>query len=588
MWVATTSNTSGTFGSTGSFFVFGQNSKESMTLPERCNMTTQRSSFASWTRGGQSRKYICGSATDNLVFTEHKSLARLGIEAPTQPLVNTATPSGNEVGYQAFAGGGLTGSIIPYIRFYDALNNRRSPLSGPGTAINLVNQGLELEQVPDGPDSADAWVTHVEVWASQDGGLPRFWFRRDIGAPTINSNSTSLGEAEIETISLLPRCKFSVLYHDRHALAGDDRHPDRLYFSVSGEPEQYAGFWISTRQGEPIIGLFVVRDILIVQCPNIHYMVQGYDENDIQMDVLEPYIGGLGHHTMTPWNDKVVIPGTIDWYECDGTSMRPLLVGLADETWRRSIISEDYVSTTWSTTDVASGLVKFCSRDKPVSIYGYPSTSPQTYFNEWVLDLRGDAPELMFDIFPFDISAGAQLALPGYYKPQSYVASAVGVIYRENSSIDSDAGLNIEHRIHTAHQVVVEPIDNSDCVRFVKAWGVISNEHAPIVMGAYAGNEYAWRQEAPNDSINLAAQLEERNVGATAYYFVANDRKLFPLNKSSGSAISLNITCSNPGISPPGPLASEPNLGPFIFKGWGADYSQDGEQWRGPEVPSSD
>ena len=584
MWLATTESSQLSFGVTGEFCVFGEGSKEVITLPDRLNMTTQRSSFASWTRGGQSRKYICGSGTDNLVFTEHKTLARLGIQAPTGPLVNTAAPTGNQIGYQVIGGGGLTGNIILYLRFYDELNGRRSPLSGGSPITAFANQGVSFSAVPANPDSPDVGVTHVEVWASQDGGLPRFWFRRDIGASTFSGNSTSLGEAETETLTLLPRCKYNVMYHDRHVLAGDDRHPDRVYFSVSGDPENFAGLWISTRQGEPVIGLFVVRDILIVQCPTIHYMVQGYDENDIRMDVLEPYIGGLGHHTMTPWNDMVVIPGTLDWYLCDGTSMKPLGAGMFDETWRRSIIENDYTSNTWATTDVSVGCVEFCIRDKNVSIYGYPKATPQVYFSSWILDLRGDSPDLMFDITPFDRSAGANLALPGYFQPQAYVANLNGKVYRKNRAASGDGAVAVDYMFHTNHQVVVEPIDTEDCVRFVKAWAVIASDFADINMDIFAGNEYAWRSASPTDTQAVAAQLKEQQVGADIYYYVSNDRKLMPLSRSAGSAISMRIRCSVTGIDPPFPLSLQPAFGPFVFKGWGTDFSGDGSQSRGPEA----
>jgi hypothetical protein len=586
MWIATTSDTQGTFGSTGNFWVFGTvNPAESVTLPERLNMTTQRSSFAKWTRGGKSRTYIAGSATDNLVFTEHMGLYRVGIEAPTNPIVVTATPANNEVGVQAIAGGGLTGNIIVYLRFYDSLNDRRSPLSGPSPIIALAAQGVELENVPNGPDSIDSGVTHVEVWASQDGGLPRFWFRRDVGAPVISGNVTSLAEAEQDTLDLLPRCKFNKIYHDRSVWAGDDRHPDRLYFSVSEEPELYAGLWISTRQGEPIIGLFVVRDVLIVQCPTIHYVVTGYDENDIEMNVLEPYIGGLGHHTMTSWNDQVVIPGTLDWYLCDGGSMTPLGAGVWDETWRRSIANADYTSNTWAMTDLSAGVVKFCVRDQNVSIYGYPKTSPQEYFSTWILDLRGDVPDLMFDIHSIDTPAGAQLALPGYTRPQSYIASGDGIVYLENQYDQTDVGgVEVNYRINTSHQVVVDPIDNSDCVRFVKTWIVVQNEYNEVTADIYAGNEYAWRGENPSDSLTIPAQLLEREIGGSDVLFVANDRTLNGLARSAGSAVSMDIRCSAGSVNPPFPLSQQPNPGPFVFKGWGVDFSGDGEQFRPSEV----
>lgn len=616
MWLATSYATAAV-GVDGQFWIINPPTKAvfggsdgatvayEVTLPYRCNMTTQRSAFASWTRGGQSRKYICGSATDNLVLTEHLTLARLGIQPPSGPLTNTAAPVENQIGYQAIAGG-ITGNIIPYLRFYDSLNGRRSPLSGPGAVVALANQGLSFSNVPNGPDSPDVGVTHVEVWVSQDGGLPRFWFRRDIGAPTFSGNVTSLGEAETETTSLLPRCKYNAMYHDRYVLAGDDRHPDRVYFSVSEDPENYGGLYISTRQGEPVIGLAVVRDTLIVQCPTIHYYVQGYDENDITMNVLEPNIGGLGHHTMSPWNDDIVIPATLGWYLCNGTSMRPIGEGLFDETWRRTLSLNSYgttyniisgardISDWWATTDLVSGLVKLNVRGAKVSIPLFWDDTTDLYGPHtcWILDLRGGNPSLTFDTYEKDMTAGAQLSKPGYSGTQSYICHS-GILYRENEAtkadgFDGEAPITIHHLIHTGHQVAVDPIDDSDCVRFQKAFSVISNEYVPVVFDIFAGNEYSWSARTPNDTLSFAAQLSSREVPpdqpicTATGYLVANDRKCMPLNKSAGSAVSMRITCENDGFTVNDQISDSNNLiySAFLFKGWGADFSGDGEQFR--------
>lgn len=579
MWLATTAPASATVGLSGKLFVFDLASSTEMPLPDNLTITRGRASFASWVRGEITRKYICGAASDNLVFTENKAVYRLGIQAPTGALTNTAAPVNSQIGYQASGAAGITGSVIPYLRFFDRKNGRRSPLSGPGAAITLTNQGLSFSAVPSGPNRSDTGVSHVEVWVSVDGGLPRFYYRRDIGVSSFSGNPTTLGEAETEDIAELPVCSMNAIYHDRHVMAGDGSNPDRVYFSNQEDPETYGGLYLSTRNGEPVIGLAVVRDVLIIQCPTIHYYVQGYDETDLTMNVLEPYIGGLGHHTITYWNDVAVIPGTLGWYLCTGVSMQPIGDGIFDETWRKSILENDYRTNSWATTDMNSGLVKLNIRNQGVSIYGFPTS----VYTEWVLDLRGGV-NLMFDTCAFDRSAGATLANPGYYTPQLYSAGADGRIYLENVQYARDGSSNIEHVIHTPHKVVVEPIDPADCVRFVKGWAIVSNEFAAITVGVYAGNEYAWRQVAPSDSIAMPAQLVEQTVGASSYYYVANDRKLQPLNKCSGSAVSMRITCTNEGQSPPVELASKPAYGAFFFKGWGVDFSQDGAQFRGPEI----
>lgn len=582
MWIATTKSIS-----QSSISIFDESGNvEVLSLPDSCVALDfpSRPSFETWVRGDRTRTLIVGAHTDNLVFTEHKWVLRQGIAAPTCDLI-VGAPIENQVGL-ATSGTGLTGNCIFALRWMDSLHGRRSPLSGNSPAMVLVNQGVTFSNVPTAPVPDDRCVDKIEVWVSVDGGLFRLLSDIDSGATSFTINSSSLGEAETETLAVMPYGTINALYRDRQAIAGDPRHPDRVYFSAAEDPENYSGLYISTKQGEAVIGLFVVRDTLVVQCQNIHYYIQGYDENDLTMNILET-VGGLGHHTVTFWNDMAVIPGTLDWYMCNGVSMAPLGVGIFDETWRRSLAAFDYKTTSWAATDNIAGIVKLCVRDQSVDIYGYPSTNPQTIYSDWVLDLRGGQPKLMFDTSLVDRCCGAILGLPGYVNQKYYSADISGKVYEENEVISQDGSQPISHLLHTAHNVVIEPADDSDCVRFVKGWAIVSNEFADIVISAYAGNEYAWRSETPNDTLSLADQFSTRVSGLNTQYLVANDRKLMPLNKSAGSAISMRITCTNTGLVPPtfpAPLLNVPRYGAFLFKGWGASFSGDGEQFRGVEI----
>ena len=321
MWIATTQANISIFDDQGNV--------EALSLPDSCKALSfpSRPSFETWVKGDRTRTLIVGAHTDNLVFTEHKWILRQGITAPTYDLI-VGAPIENQVGL-ATSGTGLTGNCIFALRWMDSLHGRRSPLSGNSPAMVLVNQGIEFTNVPARPVPEDACVDKIEVWVSVDGGLFRLWAEIDAGATNFTINSPSVGEAETETLTAIPYGTMNALYRDRQAVAGDPRNPDRVYFSASEDPENYAGLYISTKQGESVIVLFVVRDTLVVQCQNIHYYIQGYDENDLTMNILET-VGGLGHHTVTFWNDMAVIPGTLDWYMCNGVSMIPLGTGIFD------------------------------------------------------------------------------------------------------------------------------------------------------------------------------------------------------------------------------------------------------------------
>ena len=140
-------------------------------------------------------------------------------------------------------------------------------------------------------------VSHVEEWISVAGGLPRFGTRLRLGTTgNVESIATlALGEALVDSYQPMPTGGINLVYNDRQFVAQVQGHLDTVYLSEIGFLERWAGLAFKTSYGEPIVGLFRYRDVVLMLCPSSSYKLQGYTEDDYVRNVLEPDIGALGH-----------------------------------------------------------------------------------------------------------------------------------------------------------------------------------------------------------------------------------------------------------------------------------------------------
>lgn len=373
-------------------------------------------------------------------------------------------------------------------------------------------------------------------------------------------------------------------------MAGDDRHPDRVYFSVQGEPEAWGGLYLSTRNGEAVRGIFVVRDTLVVQCDNVHYYVQGYDETDISMNILEPMIGGLGHHTVAHIGNMVAFPSIESWYVCNGTSITPIGSGAFSETWSKQGHFSGY-----SIFDPSNGLLKYNPGYPNINlteIYGmsrmgeYPTIAQSVY---WVLDfsdmLSGSGSvELSFDSTELVDSAAALLSIPGGSNKKLYTADASGNIY-EDLDLETDNGSTIHCIWQSSHVQIADPGDDSDAAMAEKVWLLIANEHYPVDCIVAVGNQYDWMalgkyyfepgyghgkeivtiQAGEDNDTHLTLAAEDVVVPK-----VPRDRVLVQPPTSAGSNMTILLSCS---VSENGANVTFP----LTIRGWGATVISYGE-----------
>lgn len=591
------------FGNLGTFTIWDDfGNKELVPLPDTVNTLVKGPDFPMWRRGDFSRLYVLGGHTDNLVFTEHKWLLRIGINAPSAPFVTPGPPIENQVGVVAAAGGGLTGSCVFAFRFLDTLHFRRSPLGAASPAVVLAGQGATFSNVPAAPVPADPCVNKIEIYVSVDGGLFRHWATRDIGAATFTVNETTTGEAYTEELTQYPKLAFGDLNLDRMFSAGDPRHPERIYVSQVGNPEEYTGLFLTTKNGEPVIGLKNIGGSTIyVQCPNSCYYIQGFNEADLVMKTLKPKIGGFGQRTIALVGDVALIPTQLGWYRCDGTSMVPIGVGDWDSTWRKSVdgIERPSYENGFAVTDYASGVIRFVAqnlvaqRSENPAIIGFPTFETNTY---WVVNFAGLVPELggsgradlSFDLvggymhttaaFLYDPDAKVGALYTGNYIGDILIENQAGKVDRTDDGAGGTAPIPKRFIIHTPHYGIGPVASDDDAFQVTDAWMNYQCENLESTIGIYAGNEYAWQAADLNAQTYKAPEEYAVPAGRSgpADFTVSNSyvpRDMFlisSLAQSTGSCVSMRLTVTqSEDAQNPNQRQTIDQRSEVVFNGWG-------------------
>lgn len=500
-WLAVTAQAGATFGTTGKFAITDPaGSFFYVPLPSGVASVDMRPSFALYNGEAISRTYMVGGWTDNLVLTENFTLARMGIISPINPIVNAAG-SGLNVGVVASTGPGATGNAICYLRWRDDLNARRSPLSDGSPTFALANQARTWNNLP--TDPGDTSVTSIEGWVSMDGGLPRFAWRRDLGVTSVVENLATalLGEAETESLDRFPRCRFNVLWNSRQVMAGDDRHPDRLYLSPLNDPENYGGFFLRTPKGERIIGLISMRRQLIILCATSSYVVEGYTEDDIAVNILEPEIGGISHFAVAPADGWAFVPSHRGLYLCTGSSFHNISKEF-EKSWRREYREARFdddaqrFEDAWAVNDLETNSYKLHT--------GESTLIPADKNGYWVLDYSDllqetggsfAQPSLSFDVRTRRDMCAAVLKVPGGRGGELYVGSSDGIVRQENvDDDDDDDGDTYKKRavFQTPHYFPVGPGGSEeDAAKYLYAWACVRSETRPYSIIMYPGDESA-------------------------------------------------------------------------------------------------
>lgn len=464
-WIST-DFVAGSYGTPGGTvrLVTPEGSAETLEIPDGAFPILERVSMASVVLGNKSRCFLNGGLSDNMVVTENRYLLRNFIAAPTLELVTSAAPASHQVGIELVAAAsGLSGSCIFYLRFYDSLHDRRSPFSGPSPAQTMTGTLVpKFRNVPSGPNPYDICVDQVEVWVwrngiTDDAGNPdiRRLASRDIGTSTFTVTETVEGLAETEqALQPAPRCRFNASYHSRLFMAGDERHPERLYFSPINRYDDFTGLYVNTLNGEAITGIVRVRDSLVILCAFSSYTLVGYSNADIAMEVLEPDIGCVTHFGIAKVGQLAIIPTHQGLAVSNGTSLK-LLPGDYQKFWTNSLKNDQRrFQLGFGINDKVSAVYKFYEESITGSVNSNPTFGVGRY---WVWDYGKDGlsseitvvPKLSFDTHTERPKCAAMLAVPGAASSELYTSfypvSGAGKIVRENvwNQADVDGSITV-------------------------------------------------------------------------------------------------------------------------------------------------
>ena len=282
-------------------------------LPSGLTYMTARPSFSTLRRGTA----IVGKYNRGGLWRDDKSkFFRIGIAAPSTPPTIAA------------GGTGLTAAVIGYQSFVhkegaDIIH--QSNLSLPSATLTLTNQGVNWSGLA--TTSPDARVTHLRLWRSVDGDLPKVVTDLALGTATYSESVAydalggyppvySDGSLNVNARGIPPYCLFSCRYHGRIFYAGDPLFPHRLYYTLLDEPESVGPLaYIDTLDRDAINGLGVAGDQLMVAALYQMYELQGYSAGPTGDFVLRKVPGARGtvsHFSM------VNIGGVLWWAADDG------------------------------------------------------------------------------------------------------------------------------------------------------------------------------------------------------------------------------------------------------------------------------
>ena len=181
-----------------------------------------------------------------------------------------------------------------------------APAPPPMEDVILCEPWGELSALQKGIIIAPVYrPTHLELWLSVDGDLPRLAMRVAIGTTSVveSKGIADLGEAFITQFQRFPRCSMNAFYHDRQVMAGDSENPDTVYLSSLFQPERFEGLQFRTRDGKAVTALLATRDFCLVMTRSSAYMLQGYSDLDYTINPVDQSIGAVAH------NCNIVIHG---------------------------------------------------------------------------------------------------------------------------------------------------------------------------------------------------------------------------------------------------------------------------------------
>lgn len=358
-------------------------------------------------------------------------------------------------------------------------------------------------------------VSHVELWLSVNGSLPRFVMRVRIGTTSVSEATATLalGEAETKSFTALPYGSMNCFYNDRQFISGFECHPDTIYASAIEFPERHEGLIFRTPYGEPVVGLIRYRDYMIVLCPDSSYKIQGYSEDDYTRTVLDSNIGGLGHRGNIVTDRFAVVPGRKGVMVFNG-AFHPSIPT------RRSEWGDNYIA---SKRAFEEGFGAVNPNDETYQFYPFftalPQFSPSSVFVGDYTSVESAAGGSVSAIewttdshyLPLPANFGgyttfaAYLSIAGNRIGKFYRGSNDGDIWEEDTA--GTVAFHLDSYVVPAHYLFGDPGGSRDLEghKLKRVFHYVRSEQSAWKYECWPGDEYAYPQDidAPNQA-NLA------------------------------------------------------------------------------------
>lgn len=495
-WLAAT-NAAGTDSTVSKLFWWRPDASAStdfheVDLPSNVSGIAQR---ASWALGPQ-HKYGVGAWSSNMIFTNDFQFWSLGIRAPTSvPTVALA------------AGPGITGEMICYWAWYDERTGEWSPLSEGSTTLTAANQSIAWSSFP---VPTNPRVTHIGLWRSVDGSLPRLVMLRQVGI-TSTADAVAvgdLGEAFVDDFDLFDRGRYCAEWHERLVIAGNDDDPTAIQFSLINDREKRE-FSLKTKSGQPVVGIVNVKGTLVILCPRASEIVTGWTVDDIAIEIAQPNVGCISHHGIAVIHGFAWIPTHLGLYICDGAGW--FFVGDDVSTvWIREYeANRANYENSWAVHDPVSQVYK---------LYVGNHTDTNNLKTYWVADYTDVTPQTgggmgqpkwSYDVSGRTYDCAGLLAVPGGRRADVYTGTCEGLILLENNSTESsDQGDIFAKRMTIrwgAHSYGDEGGDFAQAKRFTDIDLFVKAEDNAWTLNVYTGDVYCYPAVTPSYTKSPAA-----------------------------------------------------------------------------------
>jgi hypothetical protein len=321
----------------------------------------------------------------------------------------------------------------------------------------------------------------------------------------------------------MPVGEFNVFYNQRQLISGVEGHRDHVYLSAIGFPERYEGLAFVTLYNEPVVGLLRYRDYVMVICPDSTYKLQGFTEDDYVMSVLEPDIGGLGHHGNKVGAGRAFIPGRKGVMIFNGAHHFGIptrktewsaLYNRSTRAWESALGVVNPNDETYQFLPYASALNAL---DYPSLVYSQIPTIFVGSYNtigaensgdistpEWTNDTYGTPQISEPDLSRAYTTYHAYITPSGNRVGSLYRGDAAGRIFRElNAAAENVLAYEGSSIIALGHNLFGKfGGDRHEGKRMVRAWTYAVSELSQFTFYIWAGDEYAlpvgyysiWRQ----------------------------------------------------------------------------------------------